>query len=438
MIRCILHALIAGGLSLLLLAAQPSATTDPVFDQISSIVQALSEITGFSEQHPVPYGRMNKRQLRHFLKKRIKKTLKPEEIYADELALKMFGFVPSNFDLRKSTVDLLTEQAAAFYDYDEKKLFLLNNSSMASETVTLAHELAHALADQHFHLADFMDDTPSNDDENLAHSAVVEGEASWLMVAYELKQAGRNPVPTADALGAVVDASSSSLAEFPVLRGAPLYIQQSLLFPYIEGTKFFDAVYRRLGRQAFMAVFTDAPMDSAQIIHPERYFAHEQPAHPVLLETATLKTAEEITRGSVGEFDHTMLLRQFAGEDRASALAPHVRGGQFRIAAVGKERKPVLQYSSKWDSPENAAAFFKLYPKILSGKWKRCDISLANGSVLAGSGDAGLFIVRLSGTFVLSLEGLNDTGEWQRLKESLAEDTPIQQAAGQAAVSRLH
>ena len=438
MIRCVFYAFIAGGLSLLLLAAHPGATPDPVFGQIASIVQSLSEITGLSENHPVPYGRMTKRRLRQFLNKRIKKTLKPEEIYADELALKMFGFVPPDFDLRKSTIDLLTEQAAAFYDYDEKKLFLLDNSSTASETITLAHELAHALADQHFHLANFMDDTPSNDDENLAHSAVVEGEASWLMIAYTLKQAGQNPTPTDAALNAVVDSSSASSTEFPVLREAPLYIRQSLLFPYAEGTRFFDAVYKRLGRQAFMAVFTDAPMDSAQIIHPDRYFAHEQPTHPALPQAATLKAAEEITEGSVGEFDHTMLLRQFAGEGEASALAPHVRGGQFRIVAAGKERKPVLQYSSEWDSPEEAAAFFKLYPKILSGKWRRCDISLTNSSVLAGSGDTGLFVVRLSGTLVSSLEGLSDAEEWQHLKGSLTENATGRAVAGQAAVSRLH
>ena len=174
-----------------LAAARPKTSSDPVFAQINSIVQTLSEITGLPEKHPVPYGRMDKLQLRHFLTKRIKKTLKPEEIQADELALKMFGLVPQDFDLRKSTIDLLTEQAAAFYDYDSKKLFLLDDSGFESETTTLAHELAHALADQHFNLGKFMDETPSNDDENLAHTAVVEGQASWLMLAYDLKQSGK-------------------------------------------------------------------------------------------------------------------------------------------------------------------------------------------------------------------------------------------------------
>src|SRR5207248_9683327 len=147
----------------------------------------------------------SKSQLRQFLMKRIKKTLKPEELYADELSLKMFGLVPADFDLRKSTIDLLTEQAAAFYDYDKKKLFLLEGSSLKSESTTLAHELSHALADQHFNLEKFMQDTPSNDDENLAHTAVVEGQASWLMIAYELKQAGQDPEPTAKMLAAVGD-----------------------------------------------------------------------------------------------------------------------------------------------------------------------------------------------------------------------------------------
>ena len=51
--------------------------------------------------------------------------MKPEDVRAEELTLKMLGLVPADFDLRKNTLDLLTEQAAAFYDYNQKKLFVL-------------------------------------------------------------------------------------------------------------------------------------------------------------------------------------------------------------------------------------------------------------------------------------------------------------------------
>ncbi len=425
MLRRILTTALAICASFWLIGARQRPSDDAAFKQIDSIVKSLSDMTGLSEKHPVPYGRMSKRQLRQFLTKRIKKTLKPEEIYADELALKMFGLVPQDFDLRKSTIDLLTEQAAAFYDYDEKKLFLLEDSSFTSETTTLAHELSHALADQHFDLDKFMEEAPSNDDENLAHTAVVEGQASWLMLAYDLKQAGQPPVPTPDMLKTVADSSESSMIEYPVLKGSPLYIQQSLLFPYTEGTLFFDAVYRKLGKQAFTTVFTNAPFDSAQILHPDRYFAHEKPANPALPTVSFKNQTKEITEGSVGEFDHQMLLRQYLGEAKATALAPHLRGGHFQILGVGKERRPVLEYASEWDSGEHAANFFASYEKTLEGKWKHCDISSRKENVLAGTGDNGYFVTRLVGDTVTSVEGLNDMDEWNRLKAAAPAQTAL-------------
>lgn len=396
-------------------------TADPVFNQINSIVKSLSEISGLSEKHAVPYGRISKRQLRQFLSKRIKKTLKPAEIYADELALKMFGLVPQDFNLRKSTIDLLTEQAAAFYDYDEKKLFLLEDPSSSgntteAESTTLAHELSHALADQHFDLEKFMEETPSNDDENLAHTAVVEGQASWLMIAYDLKVAGQTPVPTPEMLNSVADSSETSMAEYPVLKGSPLYIQQSLLFPYTQGTLFFNAAYQKMGKEAFTAVFVDAPVDSGQIIHPERYFAHEKASKPKLPNLALTNSGREITNGSLGEFDIDILLRQYVGEAQSRALAPHLRGAQFKIFEAGRQRKPVLEYVSEWDTEERAANFFAWYEKILQTKWKHCDASAATDAMFAGTGDNGYFVARLAGNTVSSIEGLSDIGDWQRLK----------------------
>ncbi|MBV9761429.1 MAG: hypothetical protein JO340_12765 [Acidobacteriaceae bacterium] len=405
----------AAAISLGVLGARPKANADPAFAQINSIVATLSEITGLAEKHTVAYGRMDKMQLRRFLTKRIKKTLKPEEIQADELALKMFGLVPQDFDLRESTIDLLTEQAAAFYDYGSKKLFLLDDSGLESETTTLAHELAHALADQHFNLGKFMDETPANDDENLAHTAVVEGQASWLMLAYDLKHSGRAPVPTMEMVQSVVDSSETSMADYPVLKNSPLYIQQSLLFPYTQGTLFFDSVYRKMGKPAFAAVFTDAPVDSAQIIHPDRYFRRQKETRPELPKPTLTKQGKEITEGSVGEFDHEMLLRQYAGGEEAEWLAQHLKGGQFAIVTAGAKRRPVLEYVSEWDSEATAAQFFSEYKKVLQAKWKHCEPSMANGATFAGSGDNGYFVTRMAGAVVTSIEGVSELEDWQRL-----------------------
>ena len=399
-----------------LLPAHGGADHDPVFNQIDSIVKSLSEISGLSEEHAVPYGRMTKHQLQQFLTKRIKKTLKPEEIYADELALKMFGLVPRDFDLRKSTISLLTEQAAAFYDYDEKKLFLLEGSPVSEETSTLAHELSHALADQHFDLGHFMEETPANDDENLAHSAVVEGQASWLMFAYDLKEAGQAPIPTADMLKSIGDSSPGSMEDYPVLKGSPLYIQQSLLFPYSEGIVFFDAVYKKIGKGAFSAVFTDPPADSAQIMHPARYFAHQKLTSPDLPKLELQNEGKALTEGSVGEFDHQMLIEQYAGKQEAETLPSHLRGGHFKILTSGRLHKPVMEYVSEWDSQEQATRFFSDYKKALQMKWRHCDSSNDTDDIYAGVGDNGYFVVHLSLNRVSSVEGISDRKDWERLE----------------------
>ena len=100
--------------------AQPPP--DPVFREIDQIVADLSGISGLKQLHRIEYDRIPRDQVKRFLEERVKETVKPEEIRSEEAVLKKFGFVPPEYDLRASTVELLTEQAAAFYDFKKKKL----------------------------------------------------------------------------------------------------------------------------------------------------------------------------------------------------------------------------------------------------------------------------------------------------------------------------
>src|SRR5205807_7634882 len=115
-------------ISLLLLVAataQQSGPPSSLFADIQKINADLEDITGLKFNKKVPAAMINKDQLRKFLDERIDETMKPADIRAEELTLKMLGLLPKDFDLRSGTVDLLTEQAAAFYDYHKKKLFIL-------------------------------------------------------------------------------------------------------------------------------------------------------------------------------------------------------------------------------------------------------------------------------------------------------------------------
>src|SRR5260370_20191812 len=92
--------------------------------EIDRAMQELSAVTGFPVRHRVEFQSITRDQVNKFLRERIKDAIKPEELRLEELTLKKFGFIPQDFDLKTATIDLLTEQAAAFYDFHRKKLFI--------------------------------------------------------------------------------------------------------------------------------------------------------------------------------------------------------------------------------------------------------------------------------------------------------------------------
>ena len=118
------RSLLAFTLVVLHLAAQevPQDAAREVFRQIDADTKELSAITGLPFKKKVPYDLITREKVNQFLQDRVKEAVKPDEVHAEELTLKKFGLVPQDFDLKKSTVDLLTEQAAAFYDFHKKKL----------------------------------------------------------------------------------------------------------------------------------------------------------------------------------------------------------------------------------------------------------------------------------------------------------------------------
>jgi hypothetical protein len=389
-----------------------ASTPKTVSALISSIEADLTAITGLGFHKDVPYAVIGKAQLRAFLEARMKDAVKPEEIHAEETTLKMFGFLPPDFDLKKTTVELLTEQAAAFYDYHKKRLFILETGDSTpdlhteAEKMALAHELGHALADQHFRLEKYIREGAHSDDGSSARLAVMEGQASWLMTAYLSKAAsGQAEVPPG-VLEMMSGAVETSASQYPVFSKAPLYLRESLVFPYTTGMLFQNAVYRKLGRESFAEVFQRPPLSTQQIIHPEKYLEHVAPDIPVLPAIPDAKRFHKVGDGTLGEFDFRVLLQEYAGKDEAAALAPHATGGMYELLEAKHDRHPVLAFAANWDTADSARAFFGDYRKVLSGKSKSCTFDSESAMELAGRNEYGYFRVRLDGKRFESVEGL--------------------------------
>jgi len=110
-------------------AAPKNPAAVPTAEQITRILGQISEITGLKLKHPVPMSTLTKAEWRRWVDDRVRESAKPEEIRVEETAMKMFGFFPPEFDLRASTVDLMSEQAAAVYDHKKKRMIFVQDAA---------------------------------------------------------------------------------------------------------------------------------------------------------------------------------------------------------------------------------------------------------------------------------------------------------------------
>jgi len=402
-------------------AAQP--------DAIQEIASELEAICGLTLRRPLRVERMNRDQVKAFLEQRIREEIRPEEIRAEEILLKKLGFLPENFDLKKTMLDLLSEQAAAFYDYRKKRLFVVESAGGELQHSVLVHEIAHALADQHFDLARFIRRVRQSDDAALARLAVMEGQATWLMAEYLTRRTGQSLKDSPVLVRMMSRAAELSAGQFPVYDNAPLYLRETLMFPYSQGMLFQHAVFEKVGQAAFAEVFRRPPESTRHILHPESYLSRETPETLRFPEVRVPRGFRLLMEGSLGELDHALLLRQFAGVEEAEAIAPGWRAGLYRLWERKGDGRTLLVWASLWADEAAARRWFQAYQRVLRGKWKSYAPEGTGGDELRGRGDDGYFRIWREGRMVVGAEG------WESL-EALEKSLPAQRSGMKPPIRR--
>lgn len=345
-------------MSLVLATVWLSAEEAPSRQELRAILDELSGITGMPVRRDVPASMMSRPQLRKFLADQAESEIDPKELAAEEMTLKKFGLVPADFDLKKTMLGVLEEQAAAFYNFKKRRLFLMDARTGIADRVVMAHELSHALADQHYSLERFLSKVKT-DDEELARAAVVEGQATVLMSHFD---AG-NREAQFPASSSLTRAGSSGFDE---LDKAPLYLRVVLLFPYWDGAHFQKAAIAKYGTEAYRRVFERPPVSTQQILHPERYFEGLAPEIPPLARIRA-KGLKKLADGAVGELDVRTLLTQFDLESPVE-IAEDWRGGRFVLYGRRSGGEPLLVYSSSWRDEAAARRFADAYASIIRKK----------------------------------------------------------------------
>ncbi len=304
----------------------------------------------------VPSEAMTKDELRDRLVEGIDYE-EHEALKNDEAMFELLDLMDPALDLEEVLVDVQTEQTAGFYTPEDDRFYVLETEEQtAADQTVIAHEYVHALQDQHFDLA-LLDDEAFDDDRRLAFRALVEGDATMSTILY-----ANDYVPAIDMLNLMASVGG---VENEVLETTPMFIQETLAFPYAAGLEFVQALHDRGGWEEVNAAYENPPQSTEQILHPERYWEEDVPVS-VTLDDLTNKlggTWQELDNDVMGELGLRLILATHAGPALAGKAAEGWGGDRYALLQTGDAY--VTVFSTTWDSDKEAAEFFKLYRTMM-------------------------------------------------------------------------
>ena len=324
-------------------------------------------------------------------------TKTPSASAAPNSCCKKFGLLPRDFNLETFLVALLREEVAGYYDPKTKTVNLLDWVPMEEQEPVMAHELTHALQDQDVNLQKWMkrgekdlgeikkDPTPAdieNDEMDNAREAVLEGQAQAMMFQYAIAPTGHTITTSPELVGAMEEESLTGTPSTKVFNDAPIFLKESMTFPYSYGMDFVIKVLQKGGKNtAFAGILANPPHTTRQIMQPETYLSGEK-IEPMRVPDfkRDFKDYQKFDIGAMGEFDVAVLVEQYAGKKISKKIYPEWRGGYYYAAkAKANPSAPLaLLYVSRWASPITAAQFAGIYAHSLNLRYKK--ISEVNDS----------------------------------------------------------
>jgi hypothetical protein len=260
--------------------AQSASATRPGDAQLLALVDGLSRrvatLRGLSVERPIDRGVLDRAAILARLRARVAHEYPPGEVALEGEMVRRLGMIPESMDYERTMFDLLEEQVAGFYDPDDRRLFIAAWVQPELQVPTMAHEIVHALQDQHFGLSRFTHFVRGGGDRQTAGMAVVEGDATLAMLEMVLQSTGQSARSLRDP-DAIFRSQLMDVSQQPRLGAAPRALRDSLLFPYRYGFDLCTLQYAARGFAAVDALLRDPPASTEQVLHADKLAAREPP-----------------------------------------------------------------------------------------------------------------------------------------------------------------
>jgi hypothetical protein len=343
----------------------PTLVVPPDFvnrDKIAEIIAYVVNIRGLEPRQEVPSLFVTRLQLRDRLEteystSRISSALDRErELYV------ALDLLDPDADFAAVALDSAAENVAGFYTPQEQALYLVAESvnMFASEEIVYAHEYTHALQDQNFGLARFLEGD-MNADQAIAARALVEGDATLVMGAYQFTEITPGELEYM--------AFRASFVEREVIDAVSPSLGVLTFFPYLQGSYFVYGLWvdGGFGWDSVNAAYADPPLSSEQVMHPEKYLVRDDP-QPVSLPALAPALGEgwrEIDNDVLGEIGLLAWLLDHLEPHAAAEGAAGWDGDRYTLW-TNTQGGQALVVRSVWDTPGDAVQFFESYNDYLN------------------------------------------------------------------------
>ena len=326
-------------------------------------MREVERIRHLSFTAPVASETITRAELPARLRVQIQKGLTYSFGEYEEMLRALYLVEPGSGDLMSPLLALLQSQVLAYYDPDTDRFYFVDsmpeglNPGMPADVmrdIVVIHELVHALQDQRRDLAASDRLLRDDWDGGLALHAVLEGEASLVMLAAAVEKAGM-PFDDLVANEALLNAAMGSIAAAAVDGGdAPKYFVESLKFPYIEGLRFVLAAYRRGGWKEVDRLLVDPPQSTREVLHPDEYFARTASLAPFVPRIPR----NGFPDARLGQTHWAFL----TGGDAAGWLDDRVS------ISLDRSCRPTVTITTRWESELAARNFERSYERFLDAK----------------------------------------------------------------------
>ena len=341
--------------------------------KINTLVSEVSQIRGWKALEDIQVKFSDRVSLRKQIEAILTRDFNPYLLDKEGEVLRWLGLLAQNVDYRQSLINSEIASLAGFYDPKLKTIFIGDWINPILAEPVLVHEIVHAFQDRQVTMKEFQGDeiTRQELDFSTARHALLEGEATAIMLEYILRKEGADFQDLGDIF---------ALIEDKIIKNNE-YSRQNIQYNiYGYGANFIQDYLKENKWPDLDNLYKNAPISMNQILHPYRISAVKTLDKTAIAQPQEFLKEVELPGGwkkvynnRLGEFYLLVSLRQFLDKDTAEQAVSGWKNDRIALYEKDKNQR-LVALQTQWNNSDEMKVYLgafknwlkKRYPQMIS------------------------------------------------------------------------